>query len=212
MNCLQSYRQCPLANEAREYFTFVTEDGLFMPTRVPQGVMNVKLYFQGMMMEVLGNLVGRACLIYVDDVKIIGRSVEELIVNLRAVLLRCMERDLFLAPHKLVLFAKEVKWCGKLYSGTAIRRDQGGVGGLVEMRRPEWVSELMKFLQATHRMRLSLPHMAEIVAPLSALMEYDKFNDWGERGCNIFFPVLGGNGTKIAPTGDRFDQPPGQMR
>ena len=38
------------------------------------------------------------------------------------------------------------------------------------------------------------------------------FNDWGGRVCNIFFPVLGGNGTKIAPTGDRFDQPPGQMR
>ena len=32
------------------------------------------------------------------------------------------------------------------------------------------------------------------------------------RGCNKFVPVLGGNGTKIAPTGDIFDQPPGQMR
>ena len=25
------------------------------------------------------------------------------------------------------------------------------------------------------------------------------------RGCNIFFPVLGGNGTRIAPTGDILD-------
>ena len=41
----------------------------------------------------------------------------------------------------------------------------------------------------------------------------DQFNDWGGgRGCNIFVPVLGGNGTKTAPTGDIFDQPPGQMR
>ena len=30
-------------------------------------------------MEVLGNLVGHVCLIYVDDVKVIGWSVEELI-------------------------------------------------------------------------------------------------------------------------------------
>ena len=30
-------------------------------------------------------------------------------------------------------------------------------------------------------------------------------------GCNIFVPVLGGNGTKIAPTENIFDQPPGQM-
>ena len=30
----------------------------------------------------------------------------------------------------------------------------------------------MKFLQATNWMRLSLPHMAEVVAPLRALMEH----------------------------------------
>ena len=34
----------------------------------------------------------------------------------------------------------------------------------------------------------------------------------GGRGCNIFVPVLEGNGTKLAPTGDRFDQPSGQRR
>ena len=34
----------------------------------------------------------------------------------------------------------------------------------------------------------------------------------GGRGCSIFVPVLGGIGTKIAPTGDIFDQPPGQVR
>ena len=34
----------------------------------------------------------------------------------------------------------------------------------------------------------------------------------GGRGCNIFVPVLGGNGTKIAPTEDILDQSPGQMR
>ena len=39
----------------------------------------------------------------------------------------------------------------------------------------------------------------------------DQFNDWGGRGCNKFVPVLVGNGTKIASTGDIFDQPPGQM-
>ena len=33
----------------------------------------------------------------------------------------------------------------------------------------------------------------------------------GGGGCNNFVPVLRGNGTKIAPTGDIFDQPPGGM-
>ena len=33
----------------------------------------------------------------------------------------------------------------------------------------------------------------------------------GGRGCNKFVPDLRGNGTKIAPTGYIFDQPPGGM-
>ena len=33
----------------------------------------------------------------------------------------------------------------------------------------------------------------------------------GRRGCNNFVPVLGGDGTKTSPTGDIFDQPPGEI-
>ena len=40
LDLLQGYRQMPLAPEAQEVFTIVTPDGLFFPTRVPQGVLN----------------------------------------------------------------------------------------------------------------------------------------------------------------------------
>ena len=33
----------------------------------------------------------------------------------------------------------------------------------------------------------------------------------GGRGCNKFVPVLGGDGTKIVPPEDVFDQPPDEM-
>ena len=33
----------------------------------------------------------------------------------------------------------------------------------------------------------------------------------GDRGCRKFVPVLGGDGTKVGPTGDIFDQPPVEM-
>ena len=42
-------------------------------------------------------------------------------------------------------------------------------------------------------------------------MDKDPFNDWGGRGCNKFVPVLGGDGTEIAPTGDIIDQYHGGM-
>ena len=40
---------------------------------------------------------------------------------------------------------------------------------------------------------------------------WTRSTNGGGRGCNNFVPVLGGDGIKIAPTGDIFDQPPGGM-
>ena len=47
-------------------------------------------------------------------------------------------------------------------------------------------------------------------APLNASHRTSSTIEGG-RGCNIFVPILGGNGTKIAPTGEIFDGPPGEM-
>ena len=76
-----------------------------------------------------------------------------------------------MAAHKVTLYAREVKWCGKLYSGTGVRHDPERIRRLVEMRWPETVGELMHILQAANRMRLSLPNMAEVVSSLRALLE-----------------------------------------
>ena len=54
---------------------------------------------------------------------------------------------------------------------TGVRHDPERVRGLVEMRSPETVGELMQFLQAANWMRLSLPNMAEVVSPLRVLLE-----------------------------------------
>ena len=43
--------------------------------------------------------------------------------------------------------------------------------GLSELRRPETAGELMQFLQAINWMRTSLPELADLEAPLRALLE-----------------------------------------
>ena len=92
-------------------------------------------------------------------------------MNLCALLLRFMEPGLFLAAHKLVLFAAEVKWCDKIYSGAAVRHDPERVHGLVEKLRRETEEKLMQLLKATNWIRLSLPHVLKIMTSLPALME-----------------------------------------
>ena len=167
----QGYWRMPLTAKLQELFTFVTQKGLYTPTRMPQGVTNATSYFQGTL-RTLGDLVRRVCLVYVDDVIIWGGDVWELMDHFSWVVKKLMEVGRFVAAHKITLYAREVKWCGgRAYSGTDVQHVPERIRGLVEMRRPETVGELMKFLQAANWMRLSLPNMAEIVSPLRALLE-----------------------------------------
>ena len=82
-----------------------------------------------------------------------------------------------MAAHKVTLYAREVKWCGKLYSGTGVRHDPLRIRGVVERRRPETVGELMQFLLAANWMRLSLRNMVEIISSLRALLGAEATED-----------------------------------
>lgn len=52
------------------------------------GLKNAPAYYQRMMLNILGPLVGTTCLVYIDDVVIWGDSAEECLANVRAVMLK----------------------------------------------------------------------------------------------------------------------------
>ena len=82
----------------------------------------------------------------------------------------CFERGLFAAAHKDIFFRKEIKWFGKILSGQTVSHPEG-TQGLSELRRPETAGKIVQFLQAINWMPTSLPELAELEAPLRALLE-----------------------------------------
>ena len=82
-----------------------------------------------------------------------------------------MEIGPFVADHKITLYAREAKWCGKLHFGTAVRHDPERIRVLVEMDRSETFGELMQLLLSETWMRLCLFNMGKILAPLRAWLE-----------------------------------------
>ena len=100
-----------------------------------------------------------------------GETPEILSKRLLAILDHLLERGLCGAAHKAVFFRNEIKWCGKIVSGQTVGHGRERNQGLSEWRRPETVGELMQFLQAINWMVTSLPELAELEAPLRALLE-----------------------------------------
>ena len=76
------YWQVEMADKDREKRTFVTQDGLFEFKVMLFGLCNVPATFQRLMDLVLAGVQWSQCLVYLDDVIVIGKSFEEHLQNL----------------------------------------------------------------------------------------------------------------------------------
>ena len=145
LDMLRRYWQMPQAAEAQEVFTIANPEGLFTPTRVLHGVLNATTYFQCMMTELLAGL---NCKVWVDNMVWWGADEDNFLNTLNKVLGRLEDAGLFAAAYKWLFFDNEISWCGKVYSGAQVFHGRERLSGLVSMRRPQTVGELMQFLQA----------------------------------------------------------------
>ncbi|CAK1595091.1 unnamed protein product [Parnassius mnemosyne] len=72
------YWQVEIASKDKEKTTFSTGKGLLQFKVMPFGLCNAPATFERLMELVLTGLIGDACLVYLDDIIIVGRTFEEL--------------------------------------------------------------------------------------------------------------------------------------
>ncbi|GFX29993.1 retrovirus-related Pol polyprotein from transposon 297 [Trichonephila clavipes] len=90
---------------------------------MPFGLCNAPATFERLMETVLKGLTFEACLIYLDDVIIGGRTFEEHLQNIRKVLSKLSDANLKLNPSKCKFFQKEVNYLGHIISAEGVRTD-----------------------------------------------------------------------------------------
>jgi hypothetical protein len=73
---------------------FSTADGHFEYKRMPFGLKSAPSTFQRMMNNVLSELIGNRCLVYMDDILIIGETLKEHNSKLRDVFQKLREYNL----------------------------------------------------------------------------------------------------------------------
>jgi len=108
------YWQVALHPEDKEKMAFSMGQGLWQFTVMPFGLCNAPATFEQLMESVLRGLMYDACLVYLDDVIVIGRTFQEQLGNLRKEFQRLREAHLKLNPAKCQLFQKEVRYLGHI--------------------------------------------------------------------------------------------------
>jgi hypothetical protein len=94
------YWQVALHADDKEKTAFSTGQGLWQFTVMPFGICNSPATFERLMESVLRGLIYDACLVYLDDIIVIGRTFQEHLDNLRKVFQRLRGAHLKMNPEK----------------------------------------------------------------------------------------------------------------
>ena len=83
---------------------------------MPFGLCNVPATFQRLMETVLGGLAHNTCMVYLDDILVVGRTFEEHLQNLETVFQRLKSAGLRLKPEKCCFASRKVEYLGYIVS------------------------------------------------------------------------------------------------
>lgn len=98
--------------ESKKLTAFSTPDGQFHLKRMPRGLRNAPATFQRATNYILRGLIDKICYVFLDDIIILGKNLEEHNQQLEILLQRLREYDLKLQPDKCEYLRPEVEYLG----------------------------------------------------------------------------------------------------
>jgi hypothetical protein len=100
LDCASGYHQIPIAKEDRKKIAFSTSAGHNEYNRMPFGLKAAPRTSQRSINNILSGVIGFRCLVYLDDIILLGETIEEHNEKLRDVFDRLRQYNLKLQPDK----------------------------------------------------------------------------------------------------------------
>ncbi|UYV74279.1 K02A2.6-like [Cordylochernes scorpioides] len=176
----------------REKTAFSTGNGLYQFTVMPFGLCNAPATFERLMELVLRGLTWKTCLVYLDDVMVMGRTFGEHLKNLQEIFNRFRAANLGLNPGKCQLFRRKVEFLGHTVSAKGIQTSESKILAIRDWPKPKDKHELRSFLGLCTYYRRFVEGYADIAAPLHRLTEAKSTFHWSQDCENAFVTLKGG--------------------
>jgi transposase InsO family protein len=125
---------------------FRTRYGLYEYTVMPMGLTNAPATFQHVMNDIFKEYLDEFLLVYLDDLLIYSENLAEHRQQVKQVLQKLREHDLFAKPEKCEFEKDQVEYLGFVVSEKGVFMDKGKVKAIEEWEEPKSVHDVQVFL------------------------------------------------------------------
>ena len=189
LDLCSGYWQVEVHPDDQPKTAFTTRRGLYEFTVMPFGLCNAPATFERLMETVLRGLQFDICLVYLDDIIVLGRTFDEMIQNLTQVFDRLAKAGLKLKAKKCTLFAKQVEYLGHVVSEEGIQTSPEKTQAIDNWPIPRNVTEVRSFLGLCSYYRKFVKDFALIASPLHSLTKKGNAFMWTAE-CQMSFDEL----------------------
>ena len=166
LDLFTGYWQVCMSEECKEMTTFVCRFGTFQFEVMPFGMMNAPSTFQRMMDQLFCHK--DFVRVYVDDVVVFSRSVEEHVKHLLEFFCVIADQGLKLKASKCSFAQSKVRLLGHIVDTNGVHVDAGKIEAILKTVTPSNTMELRSFLGLAGYYRRFIPRFAEESACLHA--------------------------------------------
>ena len=162
LDLASGYWQVELDQSDCHRTAFCTPYGLYEFKVMPFGLCNAPTTFQRLMDLMLTGLQWSSCLVYLDDIIVLGKNFADHLHNVNLVLSRVRNAGLKLQPPKCSFFQEEVSYLGHIVSRDGVSVDPAKVQKVQAWPIPQSAKEVQQFLGLANYYRRFIYKLANL--------------------------------------------------
>lgn len=172
------YWQVPMSEKDKAKTAFVTHMGTYEFNVLPFGLKCAPAFFQNMVDSILDSLRWNICVVYLDDIIITGKTIDEHLENCDKVLKRLDEAQLKINLNKSKFGFNEIEYLGYCVSIEGTSPVKKNIEPIALFPTPATVKEVKSFLGMVNFYRDFIPSFASLTDPLNNLTRKNVPFEW----------------------------------
>lgn len=174
LDLASGFHQIKINKADREKTAFSTEEGHFQFKRMPFGLKNAPAAFQRLINQAMIGLTPRQCMIYLDDIVIFSKSLQEHLIKLKNVFERCRTSNLKIQLDKSEFLKKSVNYLGHVISQDGVKPNPDKISAIKKFPPPKTKTEIKSFLGMLGYYRKFIKDFAKLTKFLTVCLKKDN--------------------------------------